>query len=66
MPTATVPAEQRVLSMKTVLDRVPISRTTLWRMVREGLFPPHIKLSANRIGWIEEDIDAWIASRKEQ
>jgi predicted DNA-binding transcriptional regulator AlpA len=35
-------------------------------MVREGLFPPHIKLSANRIGWIEEDIDAWIASRKEQ
>lgn len=29
MPTPTVPAAPRVLSLKDVLDRVPISRTTL-------------------------------------
>jgi prophage regulatory protein len=65
MPTATITPETRVLSLKTVLARVPLSRTTLWRLEREGLFPQRIKLSENRIGWLEEDIAQWIQSKKE-
>ena len=65
MPTATITPEKRVLSLKTVLARVPLSRTTLWRLEREGLFPQRIKLSENRVGWIEEELDAWIQSRKD-
>ena len=64
MPTAVSTPETRVLSLKTVLARVPLSRTTLWRMEREGLFPQRIKLSENRVGWLEGDIDAWIAAKK--
>ena len=64
MPTATITPETRVLSLKTVLARVPLSRTTLWRMEREGLFPQRIKLSENRVGWLEGDIEAWIAAKK--
>jgi prophage regulatory protein len=64
MPTATLTPETRVLSLKTVLARVPLSRTTLWRMEREGLFPQRIKLSENRVGWLEGDIEAWIAAKK--
>ena len=65
MPTATLTPETRVLSLKTVLNRVPLSRTTLWRLEREGRFPPRIKLSENRVGWIEKDVEQWIASRKD-
>ena len=64
MPTATLTPETRVLSLKTVLARVPLSRTTLWRMEREGLFPQRIKLSENRVGWLEGEIEAWIAAKK--
>lgn len=65
MPTAVITPATRVLSLKTVLARVPLSRTTLWRLEREGLFPRRIKLSDNRVGWIEEEVNEWIASRKE-
>ena len=64
MQTATITPENRILSLKTVLARVPLSRTTLWRLEREGLFPHRIKLSENRVGWIEGEIEAWIAAKK--
>jgi len=54
----------RVLSQQAVLERVPVSRTTLWRMERAGLFPQRIRVSANRVGWIEADVDAWVDGRK--
>ena len=64
MPAATAVPEKRVLSLKMVLNRVPISRTTLWRLERKGLFPQRIQISENRVGWIEEDVTAWIETKK--
>lgn len=65
MSTATLTPATHVLSQRIVLGRVPVSRTTLWRMEREGRFPKRIKLSANRVGWIAEEVEQWIQSRKE-
>jgi len=39
-----------------------IGRTTAWRLVRSGEFPPPIKISPNRVAWRESDILAWQAS----
>jgi predicted DNA-binding transcriptional regulator AlpA len=64
MPNATATPSKRVLSQRAVLERVPVSRTTLWRMERAGLFPQRIRVSANRVGWIEADVDAWVDGRK--
>ena len=64
MPNTTNQPAQRVLSQQTVLDRVPVSRTTLWRMERAGLFPRRIQVSAHRVGWIEADVNAWVEARR--
>lgn len=56
----------RILSIRTVCDRLGISRSTLWRLVRDGDFPRSIKLSTNRVGFDEQEIDAWIAQRAAQ
>ena len=64
MPTATLTPETRVLSLKAVLNRVPVSRATRWCMEREGTFPKHVQVSINRIGWVEADIEKWIAEKK--
>jgi prophage regulatory protein len=56
--------EKRALSHKAVLERVPLSRTTLWRMERAGQFPKRIQLSPNRVAWLEADIDAWFEERQ--
>ena len=34
-----------------------------WRDVRDGRFPPPIELGPNSIGWFEDEIDEWLASR---
>lgn len=43
---------------------IPISRTTLWRKIKDGLFPAPIKLTANTIAWRVEEVRAWIADPK--
>jgi len=43
--------------------RVGLSRTTIWRLQRRGQFPRQVRLSPNRVGWLESEINAWIAAR---
>lgn len=64
MPTAT--PEGRVIGLKTLLGLIPISRTTIWRLEKNGLFPKRIQLTQNRVGWDLEDIERWIAGKKEE
>ena len=63
MATITAPTGRRILSQKAVLERVPLSRTTLWRLERNGNFPKRIQISPNRIGWLEMDVEAWLEER---
>lgn len=58
-----MPHAARVLRPRVVCERTGLSRTTIWRLVRRGEFPTPRRLSANAIGWIESEIDAWIATR---
>jgi predicted DNA-binding transcriptional regulator AlpA len=39
---------------------IPVSRSTLWRWVRSGSFPPPISLGPNIRAWREADIRAWL------
>jgi prophage regulatory protein len=40
-----------------------LSRTTRWRLEREGKFPLRRQLSENSVAWIESEIRDWFASR---
>ena len=53
----------RVLRLREVLDRVGLSKSTLWRLIKAGQFPKPISLGPRAVGWIEEEIDQWISSR---
>jgi len=50
------------LSPREVETKTTLSRTTLWRKVKEGSFPKPKKISANRIAWSASDLAAWEAS----
>jgi prophage regulatory protein len=52
----------RLLAWPAVRERVGISRTTAWRLQKDGAFPKPVVISAGRVGWREEDIIAWAAS----
>jgi prophage regulatory protein len=51
----------RIIRLKTVLSRTGLSRSTIYRKIAEGTFPPQIKISVNCSGWHESDITRWIA-----
>ena len=39
------------------------SRVSLWRMERNGKFPKRVPIGPSRHGWLETEIDDWIAER---
>lgn len=41
-----------------------LSRTTIWRKEKDGTFPRRRKLSANAVGWLRSEVEAWLASRE--
>jgi len=42
---------------------IPYSRVHLWRLERAGEFPKRIPIGRARHGWLETEVDAWIADR---
>jgi prophage regulatory protein len=40
-----------------------LSRTTIWRLERQGRFPTRIRLGVNSVGWRDEEVQHWVESR---
>lgn len=59
MTTTTQPAEI-LLRLPQVLERVPVSRSGLWKMVQEGRFPRPVKLSPRVTVWTLSAVQAYI------
>ena len=55
---------ERVLSTRELLEKVPLHRATVYRMVDEGRFPPPIRLTRSRIGWRLSSVLGWLAQRE--
>jgi prophage regulatory protein len=53
----------RIIREPEVREISGLSRTTRWRLEREGKFPARRKLSDNAIGWLESEIRDWVATR---
>jgi prophage regulatory protein len=43
-----------------------LSRTTIWRLERDGLFPKRRLLTGKIVAWDEAEIDEWIKSRSRE
>ena len=63
MATATS-SETRIMRLPEVLYRVGIGKSTLYKLIAAGEFPAPVKLTANSVGWLSSDVDAWIAGRQ--
>jgi prophage regulatory protein len=52
-----------ILRLPVVRQRTGLSRSTIYLRASEGTFPHPIKLGARASGWIEAEVDAWVARR---
>jgi len=53
----------KILRTPEVTDLTGLSRATIWRLERKGKFSSRLQLSENAIGWREDDVMQWIATR---
>jgi len=53
----------KILRTQEILDRLDISRSTLWRWEREGVIPPRRKIGPNVTGLLETELNDWLESR---
>jgi prophage regulatory protein len=51
------------LRRPAVEAKAGISKTNLYSQIANGTFPAPIKLGPKAVGWLETDIDEWIAGR---
>lgn len=57
------PACSRLLPTAVVLDRVCMSKTQLYRLINAGEFPKPVPIGRHRVGFLDNEIADWIASR---
>jgi len=56
--------------MQTTIVKLPVviaatgkGRSAIYADVKQGTFPPPIKLGARSVGWTTASLDLWIAGR---
>lgn len=42
-----------------------LSRTTVWRAEKAGLFPQRRQIGVKSVAWLQSDIQQWVASRQQ-
>ncbi|UUL83787.1 helix-turn-helix transcriptional regulator [Sphingomonas qomolangmaensis] len=50
----------RILRIKTVLERTGLSRSTMYRKMQKGTFPRNVQISDRCAGWRESAVSAWL------
>jgi prophage regulatory protein len=56
----------KVMRLNEVMERTGLSRSSIYQKISEKNFPTQISLSANSVGWIESEVEAWIVDRISQ
>jgi prophage regulatory protein len=65
--TENIPSSPRViLRLRQVSARTGLARSTIYERIHAGEFPAQVPLGARAVGWLEADIDAWIAAQVER
>ena len=56
---AAVYGASRLIPRRDLQIKFDVSSTTLWRWVRQGLFPKPVKLNGNKLMWLESEVNEW-------
>jgi prophage regulatory protein len=52
-----------ILRLPAVKTRTGLSRSTIYLRVSQGTFPRPVSLGGRAVGWVEEEIQSWLAER---
>lgn len=50
----------KIIGQNEICEITGLSRSTIWRMERDGQFPKRRQVSPSRIGWLSSEINEWL------
>lgn len=53
----------RIVRLKDVVDATGLGRSTIYKYIQEGFFPVPVPLGGRAVGWVESEVEGWIADR---
>ena len=54
----------RVIKISEVKDLTTLSNATIYRLIKLGEFPKQLKLAERSSGWLLEEINNWLESKR--
>jgi len=54
---------EKLLRIREVSEWLGVSKTTVYKWVKEGRFPEPVILADHASRWVEAEVVAWLASR---
>lgn len=55
----------KLLRLPQVMEMTGLRKTKIYELNAEGAFPRRVKITAHSVGWVEAEIQAWLAQRVE-
>ncbi len=52
---------KKLLKLQQVIERVALSKSTIYRGMGDGSFPRPLKLGSRMVRWLSGDIDAYLS-----
>ena len=53
----------RLLRLPQVMQQTGLGKTKIYELQKDGAFPMRVHITQNSVGWVEEEVNAWIAGR---
>ena len=50
----------RLIRMKEVMHLTGLSRPSVYRLMKDGLFPNSIELGERSVAWVDEEVQDWV------
>jgi prophage regulatory protein len=59
----TISTTPELIVADEIAQRIPYSQNQLRRLEAQGSFPKRVRIGANRVAWVRQEVDQWIEER---
>mgnify|MGYP003625688216 CR=1 FL=1 len=56
----------RILRLKDVISQTGLARSTIYKYIDAGSFPKPVPLGGRSVGWVQSEVQDWIAHAIQQ